>query len=196
MTVDIVFPDKNEDQLIARAQTLGIAELMLVYENPAQFFTRASPIKIVNALLASPTSVEKAYAKTKQVFLRSSEKDLHTVEHTPPSVLFDLEASPRHDALHQRASGLNHILARQCAKQRVAVGFSLHAILSAGSERRAVLLGRISQNIGLCRKFKVPMRIGSFARTPGGMRNPADIAALFRTLGMHPSEAAAALGPF
>jgi len=191
--LDIVFPDKNEAALIARAQTLGIKELVLAYDNPALFHTGSAPIKITNALVANPAGIERARNKTKTVLLRSSERDLHTVEHTPPAMLFDLEASPRHDALHQRASGLNHILARECAKKGVTVVFSVRSLLESHGERRSQLLGRIAQNISICRKYKVPMKIASFAKSPAGMRNPEDLKSLFVVLGMHPSEAIQAL---
>jgi hypothetical protein len=190
---DIVFPERNESALIARAQTLGIKELVFVYDDPAHFYKGTAPIKIVNALLANPMSVERAKNKTPMVLVRSSEQDLHVLEHGAPTILFDLEGSPRHDALHQRASGLNHILARLFVKNGVTLTFSLRSILESHGERRGQLLGRMMQNISLCRKFRVPMRIASFAKSPSGMRNPEDLKSLFVVLGMHPSEAASAL---
>ncbi|HSU73230.1 MAG TPA: RNase P subunit p30 family protein [Candidatus Binatia bacterium] len=190
---DIVFPDHNEAALIARAQTLGIKQLVFVYSDPASFYRQASPIPITNALITGPLAVERARQKAKFVLVKSSDKDVHLVEHSHPTLLFDLESSPRHDALHQRASGLNHVLARLCAKNQVAVAFSFRSLLETHGERRAQLLGRMTQNISLCRKFKVPLHIASFAASPAGMRNPDDLKALFVVLGMHPSEASSAL---
>ena len=183
---DIVFPDGNEAAFIARAKTLGIKDLVFVYTDPARFYKAAD--KITNALLANPKTIDKAKNKTKIVLLKSSDEDLHTVEHKSPTILYELEQSPKYDALHQRASGLNHVLARACANNDVAVGFSVQSILSAGPQRRSVVMGRMMQNIKLCRKFKVKMIVASFAKTPGGMRNPADVKSLFTILGMHPSE--------
>ncbi|MBI4145011.1 hypothetical protein HY493_02290 [Candidatus Woesearchaeota archaeon] len=182
---DIVFPDNNEAAFLARAKTLGIEELVFVYEDPARISGTegAKP-----ALLAHPQGIGKARAKTEIVLLKSSDQDLHTIEHTAPDILFDLEASPKFDALHQRASGLNHILAAVCAKNGVTIAFAFNSLLAAPVERRAILLGRIAQNIQLCRKYRVPMKIASFARTPGGMRSPEDLAALFRVLGMRQQE--------
>jgi len=61
-------------------------------------------------------------------------------------------------------------MAKTCAKNGVAIGFSMYSILSAGPQKRAIVMGRIMQNIKLCRKFKVKMKIASFAKSPGGMR--------------------------
>ena len=190
---DIVFPEKNEQAFITRAKTLGIKELVFVYSNPDLFYKPASTVKITNALIATPSTMEKAKRQAKFVIIGSSDQDLHVIEHRAPTILFDLEQSPKHDALHQRASGLNHIMAKACAKNGVAVGFSLNSILSAGPQKRAVLLGRIMQNIKLCRKFKVKMKIASFAKSPGGMRNPADIKSLAVVLGFDSLEAQKAL---
>lgn len=190
---DIVFPDRNESALIARAQTLGVKALVFVYSDPVSFYKGASPIPITNALIAGPLGVDRARQKAKFIVVRSSDKDVHLVEHSHPTVLFDLEATPRHDALHQRASGINHVLARLCAKNNVTIAFSLHSLLETHGERRAQLLGRIMQNVMLCRKFKVPVKIASFAKSPAGMRNPEDMKSLFVVLGMHPSEATKAL---
>lgn len=188
---DIVFPEHDEAAFLARAKTLGIKELVFVYEDPAQLREKRDA---KSALLAHPQGIEKARAKAEFVLLKSSEQDLHAVEHFAPDMLFDLESSPKFDALHQRASGLNHILAAACAKNGVKIAFSLHSLLAASAERRAVLFGRIAQNIQLCRKYRVPMSIASFARTPGGMRSPEESSALFRMLGMHQREIRDAFG--
>jgi len=185
---DVVFPDGNEAAFLARAKTLGIKDLVFVYTDPANFYKGNSTIKITNALLANPKTIDKAKNKTKIVLLKSSDQDLHTVEHKSPSILYELEQSPKYDALHQRASGLNHVLARACASNDVAIGFSMQSILSTGPQRRSIIMGRMMQNIKLCRKFKVKMVVASFAKTPGGMRNPADMKSLFTVLGLHPQE--------
>ena len=176
---DIVFPEKNEAEFLVRAKTLGIKELIFVYQDPTQFYKSSSSVKVTNALLATPTDIQKAKNHTDMILVKSSEQDLHLVEHKPPSILFDTELSPKSDALHQRASGLNHILAKACAKNKVAIGFSMYSILSANPKMRSIILGRMMQNIKICRKLKVHMKVASFAKSPGGMRNPADLKALF-----------------
>ncbi len=193
MTTDIVFPDKNEDAFITRAKLLGIERLIFVYPSTPEKTITSKDVKMVSAILGQPGKIAAVKSKSKLVIVRSSERDLHVIEHESPSMLFDLEQSSRSDSLHQRASGLNHILARACAKSQTAVAFSFQSLLLGSGVRRAELLGRMMQNIMLCRKCKVSMKIASFAKTPEGMRNPADLKAVFTLLGMHPAEAARAL---
>ena len=191
--LDILFPNHNEDALISAAKLFGIDKLLFVYDSPDKFYACKSVVKCINALVAVPAAVERARAKAQVVLVQSSDKDLSMIEQFAPSILFNLEASFRTDALHQRASGLNHILARACAKNNVTIAFSFRSLFKAVPERRAVLIGRMMQNIRLCRKFKVVMKIASFAQTPDEMHNPADLASLFVVLGMHPDEVQKAL---
>ena len=85
------------------------------------------------------------------------------------------------DFIHQRASGLNHILCKSAKDKGVMIGFSLSSILNTGDKHK--ILGRMTQNIGSCRKCKVKMIIASFARDPFGMRSPHDLIGLFKVLG-------------
>ena len=97
-------------------------------------------------------------------------------------ILLDPHLGSRKDFMHQRNSGLNHVLCALAKENNVAIGFSFSSILHA--EKRAVLLGRIMQNILLCRKYKIPMVIGSFAKEEWDVRNEKDLQAFFQVLGM------------
>ena len=55
-------------------------------------------------------------------------------------------------------------------------------------EKKDILIGRMIQNIKLCKKFKVKTAIASFASSPYGMRSPHDISSFFRILGMEKPE--------
>ncbi|MCX6707217.1 MAG: hypothetical protein NT001_03690, partial [Candidatus Woesearchaeota archaeon] len=68
------------------------------------------------------------------------------------------------------------------------IGFDFGQIISSSGHRRAVLLGRMMQNIRLCRKYKVKTAIASFANRPLNMRNRYDVSALFSMLGMGDKE--------
>ena len=189
MVIDIVLPNGNEKELLARAKQLGITSLVCLSSQPS------TADGCVMGIIAQPGSVEKSRKKAAITALFSTEKDLHVVEHEHPTLLINPEYEDRADALHQRASGLNHILARACAKNTVTVCFSVAPLLKLSPSKRAQILGRISQNISICRQFKVSMRIATLATTPAELRNPADLVSLFVTLGMHPSEAKKAIGP-
>jgi len=113
------------------------------------------------------------------------------VEKTKPDFIFDQEIEKRADYMHQRNSGLNHIICQLAAKNDVAVAFSFVQLLDLRTRSKA--MGRMAQNIKLCRKYKVRMIIASFAQEPYQMRAPKDLISLFVKIGMHPKEAKDAL---
>lgn len=189
MVIDIVLPHGNEKQLLARAKKLGIKTLVCLSTQPA------TVDGCVLGIIAQPGKVQHAKKTASITAVFGSEQDLHVVEHEKPTLLINPEYGDRADHLHQRASGLNHILARACAKNNVTVCFTVAPLLKLSPAKRAQILGRISQNITICRQFRVPMKIATLAQTPEELRNPADLASLFILLGMHPAEAQNALGP-
>ena len=121
------------------------------------------------------------------VLVQNSEKNREVLESGKADILFDLEAQNKRDFMHHRASGLNHILCTFAKKNDLKIGLSFSSILK--SSDRHQLVGRMSQNIKLCRKYKVKMCIASFAKKPYEMRSPNDLMSLFETIGMHPKEA-------
>ncbi|MBD3319082.1 hypothetical protein GF342_04195 [Candidatus Woesearchaeota archaeon] len=178
---DIVIPQGNEKEFLIQAQSLGYDELWFLYENKKQFFTTSSPIPIKNILITKTRQTQKTAMPV------TIETARNAVEHIRPAIIYGVEEHTPKDYIHQRGSGLNHIIARLAAKNNVAFGLSFGQVLRATSKRPAIL-GRLSQNIQLCRKFGVSMIIGSFASTPDEMRSPGDIASLFTVLGMHAAE--------
>ena len=87
----------------------------------------------------------------------------------------------RKDFFNQRLSGLDHILCKLAHDNDISIGFSLNLLLN--SEYRSIILGRMMQNINLCKKFKVKTLIASFARNPYEMRSHYDMESLFNILG-------------
>jgi len=113
------------------------------------------------------------------------------VEDKKVDMLVSPERGSGRDSLTQRDSGLNQVLCTLARKNQVAIGFSFSDILNA--KYRTSLLGKIMQNIRLCRKYKVKMVFASFANTKFEMRNANDMLAFCRVLGMDGSEANEAL---
>lgn len=97
-------------------------------------------------------------------------------------ILLDPHLGYRKDSFHQRDSGLNQVLCELAKQNNVAIGFSFSSVLN--STRRSELIGRMMQNILLCRKYKLKMVVGSFAKDENSTRNIIDIQAFFRALGM------------
>lgn len=193
--MDIVFPRGDEEDFIRVGERLGYDSLCLVY--PLKDFKAGkekmigfkSKIKILFGVLTNEKDVRKAKKFGGIVFVSCGDNARHTIESNKNVAAIGLEVSKGKDFIHQRRSGLNHVMCKLAKKNNVKIGFSFRNLLNASEGKRNVFIGRISANIKLCRKYKVNMVIGSFASKPFEMRSYNDMVAFFSTLGMHPSEA-------
>jgi RNase P/RNase MRP subunit p30 len=195
--IDIVFPEKNEQEFFEMAKKLGYTGLVLVY--PSLAAAKNAPkapagLSVRTAVLAEPAKAFQLRSQGILTFVRCSEQDRAVLERGSADALFGAESTMPKDYMHQRGSGLNHVMCELAKKNKVAIGFSFSDILS--SIQRSQLLGRISQNIVLCRKYKVRTVIASFAKDPWKMRSPHDIQAFFTVLGMNQKESKQSLEPF
>lgn len=105
------------------------------------------------------------------------------------SAVTGLESWEKKDTIHYKSSGLSKALCDLARKNNVAVLFSLKEISRARGTERARLIGRIKQNIELCRKYRVKTGLVSFAETLNEMSAPKDVQALAEVLGMNNKEA-------
>ena len=191
--IDVVMPNNNEKEFVRIAEKLGYKSLLFLYTfdnfiNKKNFNNGTT--KTYNGILANQKNIQKVNNKfrNKKVFIaiKSSNSDRETIEEKQANLVFSLEEKGRKDFMHQRGSGLDHILAKLAHQNNIILGFSLNSIIN--SNKRNVILGRIMQNIKLCRKYKVKTVIGSFTQNPMEMRSPQDIVSLFTTLGMTQKE--------
>lgn len=109
------------------------------------------------------------------------------VEKKRAQILLNPHQERTKDALHFRNSGLNHVLCTFAHANNVAIAFSLDQVQTPEQ------MGRVMQNIMLCRKYKVQMLFFTNAKTLYEMRGAQDLLALCRVLGMTPGEAKDAL---
>lgn len=121
------------------------------------------------------------------------EKTRHAIEKGPVKIFYNLEVHSERDGLHQRKSGFNHVLAALAHEKEKIIAFNFNAILRAAGHQRSVLLGRMRQNVRLCRKYKVMMLIMSGATHLYEMRAGHDLIAFGELIGMTPGEAKQAM---
>ena len=181
---DIVFPNNNEEEFIDIGKKLGYTELILVYPLSSDFtikkrFNRQD-INIKIGVICSEKDIQKAKKLTDYVFVKSKENNQHTVEKNNNITLFELENQSKRDFIHHRASGLNQVLCSLIKKNKISVGFSFNSVLN--SRNRSAIIGRIKQNIKLCRKYKLKTIFASFADDPYKLRNHKDIESFFNTI--------------
>jgi RNase P/RNase MRP subunit p30 len=193
MYEDIVIPQNNEKELISMAKKLGYQSILLLYDfedyirDKHAFKVSEIGIKINIGVLTDNKTVIKAREKLrksyspKQLIATSEPLDLlGLLEQSKADIIFGLENSPRNDFMHQRASGLNHTTCKLARDKNITIGFSLNQILI--SKNISVILGRISQNIKICKKYNVKTVFASFAKDPFMMRDPKDLAIFFKFL--------------
>ena len=190
--IDFVMPNNNEDEFIAIAEKLGYKSIYFLYSlddylnKQKKLEEIDNKIKIHRGILADKKTIYKIEnnLKGKDVFIaiKSSIKDKEIIEKSKIDMVFSFEESSRKDFIHQRASGVNHILCKSAKENNVIIGFSVKSILDA--ENKHEILGRMMQNIKLCKKFEVKIAIASFAENPFEMRGIHDLASLFSKLGV------------
>ena len=194
--IDIVFPNGNELNFIRMAEKLGYNSLCFVYnfkinlrairEN-ISLIQKETKIKLYLGLLSDAKNVSKSKKFCDIVLVEATGDDQVLFERIKPDIVYNLELAARKDSLHFRNSGLNQVLCRFAAENKIIVGFSFNSILNF--KNRILLLGRIIQNIGLCRKYKIETCFASFAKMPYEMRAYHDLISFLIVLGMHASKA-------
>ncbi len=198
MFTDIVFPKNNEAEFISIAKKLGYSKLCFVYDDLEKIKklkakkdkkkTKEKP-EIIYGILTNFKNTQKTKQAADLVLIESSEDDRKILENSDEVILFNLEINKKPDFMHQRASGLNHVMCKLAYRNDISIAFPFSTILTYENRKRAELIGRIMQNIKLCRKYKVKTIIASFAKKPHEMRAPKDLISFFTNIEMHAKEA-------
>ncbi len=194
--IDVVFPYGNEQEFIRIAERLGLEGLCFVYDRPKDIssFQASTSLKLFSVPLCSEKNILRFRGRFTVMKAPDDQRLIRTfLEQHKPSLLFGLESASRSDFIHHRASGINQVHAALMRKNAIIVGFDFSSLLLASSYRRAVIMGRISQNIRFARKFGFQTVIASFASDPFLLRSHQDLKSFFVSLGMHPSEASSSL---
>ncbi len=119
---------------------------------------------------------------------------LRAVRNSHVRVLLCPELVKGRDHLHWRNAGLTSQILQLAQKHGIAIGFCFSSVLEREGVERSQVLGRMMQNVRLCRKYRVGMVLCSFACDIYGLRSASDLQSFGRILGMTPGEAKQALG--
>ena len=180
--IDIVFPNKNEEAFIRLAKKLSYDELCFVY-NLKNFPTKKNKynLKIKYGILTDEKNIQKAKKLCDTIFIKS-QNIRNLVEKNKNIIIFDIEQDSKRDFIHQRRSGLNHILCNLANKNHIKIGLNFNSLLNSNITKRNSSIGRITSNIKLCKKYNVKIIVGSFANEPYEMRSFQDLKTFFLTL--------------
>lgn len=194
MFVDIVLPKNNEAEFVEIALKLGIKKLYFLYDfddyeeektqKKLNLILENKNMQIETGFIANQKNINKTSKQSRFLVAKSSDKDRFFIESGKIKIIYGFEETQRKDYLHQRASGLNHVICDMLKKNNVAVGFSYSSLFNKNNQVISLLTGRMMQNIVLCQKYKVKIITGSFADKPFDLRSPHDIMSLFTMLGM------------
>ncbi len=185
---DMVLVDfGKESEFIENARFLGLETLYLVYKgkNKSKLtidvkkeLKKSSKVKLKFLLLLEDEKNLKKGVFDGIVELGTSK----TVLSRGINYVYGNEYADEKDAIHQRRSGLNHVILKEMIKKGVTVIFDYGSLRSLSTDKQAKILGRMSQNLILCKKLNVNYMFASMAKTPLEMRHPKDVQGLIRSL--------------
>ena len=123
----------------------------------------------------------------KILYIPDYNKKRQAVERKQVNILLNPHLITSKDSLHYRRSGLDQVLCSMMHNNNIAMAFTFDSM------NNHIEIGRVMQNITLCRKYKVKVLFFTFAKNMYELRARLDIIAFLETLGMTPSEAKFAL---
>lgn len=180
--IDIVVPDGDEKKFIKIAEKLGFEGLVFLYNKPKN-------IKRLQSTTRLRLYTASAKGKADIAVAEGRDNARHLLEKTGVDVVYGLEREDGKDHTHYRYSGMNHVLAKIAHDRGKIVCFNIGKIASNTGMKRTRLMGRMMQNIKLCRKYDVKVCAASFAHSPYQMRAAGDIEALLKVMGMDAGKA-------
>ena len=129
--------------------------------------------------------IDKLFQTGNEIVVIAKDSDFNRkiLENKKVNVLLFSNFLGNKNRLKQRDSGLNHILAKIARDNNIAIGIDIESIRKTEGKERGKLLARIKQNIKLCKKYKVPVMLCSFASSREEMRSAKDLQAFGRVLG-------------
>ena len=103
-------------------------------------------------------------------------------------LIVNCELNKLRDGMYNKNSGLDHVMCAFMSERDIGYCVNVKNILDTTGMRRAILLGRINQNLMLCKKYKVRIVLSCGAKTPLDARTPQDLMNLGKILGLSVSQ--------
>lgn len=174
---DVVIPNKNEEDFIAMALSLGYKEIVFLskdikykYSSNKLIVKRAFLVSTTNQISTARKNFDYVFGPAERQFFESK------VDYIINAELFD-----RNDSFHYKRTALNQVHAKLCKEKGISIVFSFSNLLE---NRRIQSLGRMFQNAVIARKYKLNVASFSMARDPMNMKSNTILEALLRVLGL------------
>ena len=195
MKIDFFMGEKNRE-ICEESKVLGFEHIYFVKKVFSLNEIRKEDQKNYDIILIKTQSVgmlrrmiDKA-SNLAQVFVFGTNDLINRacLENKKIKALVSPEYERGYDWINYRNSGLNQVLCKIARDNKKTIVINFNDILFKEGRERAILLGRIMQNIKLCRKYKVKLRIASFASHQKEMRAVLDIKSLCAVIGMNTAQ--------
>jgi len=165
---DLTLIKTNKDEALDLSRKLGFSEIFFIDKDIIIKNLKEIRHNKLNIVLGGSDNLNREILNNRNV-----------------TILLNPEPAAR-DPLTHKNSGLNQVLCNLASKNKIAIGFSIDRI-------NEQLIGKIMQNIKLCRKYKIKMLFFTLAKTKNDLRSAYDLLSLLYSLGMNTEEAKYAL---
>jgi hypothetical protein len=172
---DVVMPDKNEEEFIEMALSLGYAEVVFLSRD-IKYNYSSDKIKIKTAFLVSTTNQISIARKNFDYVFAKAERQFFE---SKVNYIVDAELFDRKDSFHYKRTALNQVHAKLCKEKDSCVIFSFNNLLT---KNRIQNLGRMFQNAKLVSKYKIESDSFSLAKDPLNMKSRTMLDALLSVL--------------
>ena len=104
-------------------------------------------------------------------------------------MLINPEELRKKDFSKWRNSGLSHVLCKFAAQNDIKIGIRFSSLCNLNKDEKSLRMGKIMQNIRLCRKYDVKLVLASFADSESELLSPYELKSFGISLGMTPEQA-------
>lgn len=136
---------------------------------------------------------QKKVSKKIAILARDDEFNRRALETLKIDYLVSPENNPGKDNLKQRSSGFNHVMAEIAKKKNIQIVVDLTWLNSLNEKKKAIAISRIIQNIKVCRKAKIDLKLASFATKQEEILDEKQIKAIGFSLGMSSQQVSSCL---
>jgi hypothetical protein len=177
--IDVVIPNKNEDDLIDMALELGYKEVVLLSEDINYRYSSTKIQTKTGFLIKDTSQISRARKNFNYIFANAERKFFET----NIDFIINAELSDKKDSFHYKNTSLNQVHAKLAKEKNTTIVFNFNLLLNNSGRQRNIHLGRMMQNAVIIKKYKIHSELFSFARNPFEMRSNNSFEALRRVLG-------------
>jgi RNase P/RNase MRP subunit p30 len=126
----------------------------------------------------------KKIKKIIAVSAKDEEFNRRALETMKINFLVSPEYDPNKDSLKQRASGINHVLAKISAKNKIPIIIDFSRFNKIDDKKgKATILARIIQNIKISRRAGSSLKIATLSENPNELRSERELKSFLFSLG-------------